>query len=264
MWVCQPVPQENLSVTPRTKMQAQQSEKQLQGEAFSDGACDGKQTQAVQSAAAVSAPAGRAILPRRQAFITPKIQAGLVICVLLYCVGLLASGCVLAFSNGQASRFLQYYTQNWIALFGKDVQPLHLFSTLFLSGMLSMSLILLFGLSAFGAPLIGALLVAKGVGSGLLSLELFFEHGWRGILLYIACPAISDVFLAWCLCSAGVIGAKFSKSLLKKCKNNPDVEHSHIGIGMLVNRYLFLCTLQILSCGISAVLSPWVMPLILG
>jgi hypothetical protein len=178
------------------------------------------------------------------------------LCIAAYAAGLAAAGAAVAAGTQEVRDFLFYYAQNWLKLFETE-EALHLFSTLFLSGVLSMTLILLLGFCTFGAPLIYLLLVLKGAGSGMLSLQLFLTYGWKGFLLYALMPAVSDVFLAWCLCALGYDGirhscAYFSHNIVQKtlprCTGKA-----------FFSRYLYLCTLQILTCGLSAVSAQFVL-----
>jgi hypothetical protein len=177
--------------------------------------------------------------------------------VCLYVAGLFLSGILLAAVQGKGAEFLRYYAENWTNLFCSLASPLHLFSTLFLSGVLSMTLLLVFGFCAFGVPLVYGLLVCKGAGSGLLALELFLLHGWKGALLYIAFPALTDIFLGWCLCSLGCLCAQNAATLFGGRSAADGAGGSRLTGKLLLNRYLFLCTLQILSCGLSAVLTQY-------
>jgi hypothetical protein len=178
------------------------------------------------------------------------------LCIAAYAAGLAAAGAAIAAGTQEMRDFLFYYAQNWLKLFETE-EALHLFSTLFLSGVLSMTLILLLGFCTFGAPLIYLLLALKGAGSGMLSLQLFLTYGWKGILLYALMPAVSDVFLAWCLCALGHDGirhacAYFSHNIAQKtfprCTGKA-----------FLSRYLYLCTLQILTCGLSAASAQFVL-----
>jgi hypothetical protein len=178
--------------------------------------------------------------------------------VAVYGIGLCLAGVIFGMCQGETIQFLQYYAQNWLNLFFEANSPLHLFSTLFLTGIFSMTVVLLFGLSAFGIPFVYALLLCKGAGSGLLALTLFLENGWKGELLYIVFPAISDIFLAWCLCSLSYFAVRSSRVFLSRTFQKESQESS-FGVKLLLNRYLFLCTLQILSCGLSAVLTQYAM-----
>ena len=189
----------------------------------------------------------------------PVIAGPLRLYLILYAGGLLAAGCLLQSASPFIRRFVQYYCGAWIGLLQAG-QPLHLFSTLFLSGMLLLSLILLAGLCAFGAPLIYAQLLAAGLGNGLLALEFFLLYGWKGLLLYIPLAGITAAWLAQAMCALAQDAVQSAGALFRCCAFGAagGTSASPLQSRPLIGRYLFSCTLLILFCGTSAVLAQWI------
>ncbi len=213
---------------------------------------------ALDSGKASAVAQGHVVLPAgKHAAPAAPLSRSMRLMLFFYAAGLFLSGVLLTLLPGKGTEFLRYYAENWTNLFCSLASPLHLFSTLFLSGVLSMTLLLVFGFCAFGVPLVYGLLLCKGAGSGLLALELFLLHGWKGTILYIVFPALTDIFLGWCLCSLGCLCVQNAASLWGGQAAGGTESEGRLTGKLLLNRYLFLCTLQILSCGLSAVLTQY-------
>ena len=175
-------------------------------------------------------------------------------CLALYGFGLLLAGVLTAFSGTRAQRFLQYFAAALLAQYTSGT-VLHLFSTLFLAAAFLLILLLLLGFCAFGAPLIAALLMAKGIGSGVLIRQFFASFGWKGLLLYMLLMALPDLLLSFCLCLLGRDAMRSASALLHGLQNSTaPQEDTHMRY--LVRRCLRLCLLQILSCGLTAAVCP--------
>lgn len=205
---------------------------------------------------AASVPPGRR--PAERARHRARV-AFLRLCVGVYGAGLAVSGILLAFAGQTARRFLAYYGSAWIELFA-GAQPLHLFSILFLTGLVSATAMLLLGLCAFGAPLIYTLLMAKGLGTGLLSLEFFLLYGGRGVPLYILLTGFADAYLALALCILARPAMQNASALLRCCRPHgagmagADTLHPLVS-RTLFQQYLVLCALLIAFCGVSVMLA---------
>lgn len=181
------------------------------------------------------------------------------LCVCVYGTGLAASGMLLAVAGQTARRFLAYYGSAWIELFAAS-RPLHLFSILFLTGLVSVTAMLLLGLCAFGAPLIYTLLMAKGLGTGLLSLEFFLLYGGRGIPLYVLLTGFADAYLALALCILARPSIQNAAALFRCCRprteGSAEANMLHpMASRSLFQQYLFLCALLIFFCGVSVMLA---------
>ncbi len=170
-----------------------------------------------------------------------------------YFIGLATSGAFFSLCSVSQRQLLLHYGESWISSFaGKPVQ---LFSTLFLPAVLLLTLLLLLGFCTFGRPLSRIVLFLYGIGSGVLCLQMLVLYGWRGWVFYGLVPGFYSAVLAWFLCRFSSFSMQLSTALKKLLSKKENPPAYGVTAKALVEKYLVLCSLQVLSCSIFALLA---------
>lgn len=178
----------------------------------------------------------------------------------LYALGAAASGVFRALLGADELLFLQKYVQAVQSSF-LSAQPFALFSQLFLSAFIPVTLVLIFSLCAFGVPLIASLLALSGMGAGFVVIQLILENGTDGLLFYILLMGLYNAFVACSLCLLGRPGAAVASDLFRAVihpnKNPKEVsgKASTGRIPQLLRCYVYLLVLIALLCGLCAAFS---------
>lgn len=167
-----------------------------------------------------------------------------------YFIGVSASGALFSLCSTEQKQILLHYGESWYTYFLGE--PLHLFSTLFLSAALLLTLLLLVGFCTFGKVLSRILLFLYGIGSGMLCLQMLLLYGWRGWLFYGMVPGLYAAVLALFMSRLSSFSAQLSTMLCKflNKKENPPVYG--VTAKALVEKYLVLCSVQIVCCSFFA------------
>lgn len=183
------------------------------------------------------------ILAKKRA-LTPAMNC------LSYFVGLAASGVLFSLCSTEQKQILLHYGESWYTYFSGE--SLHLFSTLFLSSILLLTLLLVVGFCTFGKALSRVLLFLYGIGSGMLCLQMLLLYGWHGWLFYGLIPGLYSAVLALFMGRFSCFSAQLSTMLRKLLtqKENPPVYG--VTAKALVEKYLVLCSLQIVCCSFFA------------
>ena len=175
--------------------------------------------------------------------------------MLWYGVGLACAGILL---QTVQHPYLKLLGENLRMLFSQ--KPVHLFSALFLSAFLILSLMFLLGFCTFGRCFGKVLLLLYGIGTGVCCLGLLQTYGWRGWLLFALLPGVYATILSWCLCRVAGSGGRLSASLrnLLRAKENPPA--CRASGRTLVDTYLMTCCMQGFCCMAIAFGSSWIVP----
>lgn len=164
-----------------------------------------------------------------------------------YYIGLAAAGVLLRLCPETQRELLLMYGKSWLKLFSDT--PLRLFSTLFLSAVLLLTLLVALGFCPYGRFCSKALLFLYGTGSGLLCVQMATQYGWKGWIFFAVLPGIYAAVLAVFSVRLSRCGAQLSLTLLHLLKKQEDPPTHRISGQMLMDQYLIFCSLQILVCG---------------
>lgn len=181
--------------------------------------------------------------------------------VLLFLAGMGASGIFLRLCKKSQRQMILRCGENWLDIFSNP--PIQLFSTLFLTAVLLLTVLCMLGFCTFGKLFSKLILFLYGVGIGVLCLQLFTMHGWRGWLFFTVLPGLYATILAFLLCRLSDAGGRVSTQLLNSLqkKENPPVR---CGNGKaLVDQYLVFCSMQIVCCGLVSTAARPIMGLLL-
>ena len=113
---------------------------------------------------------------------TRKYQPQSRLFVLLYLLGMFASGFFLAAMPQQTQAFLQKYLH--IQVSAGTPQPFELFLQLFIPAIVQVAAVSVLSLCAVGAPLLGAMIALSGLACGTTVLLCAAEYGWKGLVYY--------------------------------------------------------------------------------
>ncbi len=166
-------------------------------------------------------------------------------------LGLFAAGIIRNFCGENTAEYLRYYENNWLSLL-QSASILQRFGSLFLAGMLALTIMLFWGMCAAGPFLLLPSLMGKGICSGILIGELFQVNGWKGFV-YGGLLLLFDSILALLMCriagpaaqAARRIGRNDSTGLRRRTGQAPSVW----------SVYFFSCAVLIPVCGLIGVLS---------
>ncbi len=164
-----------------------------------------------------------------------------------YCIGLAASGVLLRFCPDMQRELLLVYGKSWLKLFTDT--PLRLFSALFLSAIVFLTLLFALGFCPYGRFCSKALLFLYGTGSGLLCVQMATQYGWKGWLFFAILPGIYSAILAVFSGALSRCGAQLSLTLLHLLQKQENPPAHRISGRMLMDQYLVFCSLQIPVCG---------------
>lgn len=178
-----------------------------------------------------------------------RISLGL----LPYCIGLAASGVLLRLCPDMQRELLSVYGKAWLKLFMDT--PLRLFSALFLSAIVFLTLLFGLGFCTYGRFCSKVLLFLYGTGSGLLCVQMATQYGWKGWIFFAMLPGIYSAILAVFSGALSRCGAQLSLTLLHLLQKQEDPPAHRISGRMLMDRYLVFCSLQIPVCGALAAVS---------
>lgn len=184
----------------------------------------------------------------------------LVLFAVLYALGTAAAGVFRARLTAQEVLFLQSYVQALRSAF-LSAQPFALFSQLFLSAFIPVTLVLILSLCAFGVPLIAALVVLSGMGVGFTVVQLLVEQGTEGLLFYALLMGLYNAFTACGLCLLSRCGAAVSSELFHALLHAhaasapmPNAQANR-SIPKLMRNYVYFLVLTALLCGLCAAFS---------
>lgn len=173
----------------------------------------------------------------------------------LYLAGLLCGAVSNRYLSKQLMEYANYYANFTLQLHQQADKTLVL-STNFLAMFVQLTLFLLLGLCVLGCGLIPIGLFLKGTGTGLF---LTFVYGQLGTVKGLFVQALifwlpevlsSLIIIALCACALQV-----SVGFLQVCCFGKATIALPQTIKRLVKRYLVLCLVSILPCGMSALLS---------
>ncbi len=181
--------------------------------------------------------------------------------ILLFCAGLASSGVFLKLCKKSQQQVILRCGKNWLDVFSNT--PVQLFSTLFLTAILLLTVLFMLGFCTFGRFFSKAVIFFYGIGSGVLCLQMFMLYGWRGWLFFAVIPGLYAAVLVCLLCRLSDSGGQVSAQLLDllQKKENPPVRRSTSKA--LMDQYLVFCSLQIVCCGFLSVAAQPVMDLLL-
>ncbi len=123
--------------------------------------------------------------------------------------------------------------------------------------LLSLTAVLLCGLSALGLPLLFMFLFLKGVGSGTLVLAFFAQYQWLGLVYYLATAGIAEAFLGTCLCALAVHAANNTHLVLGKAVDTQG-QATILQTGRLGRRYGALLLFMFAICALCSVVAHFV------
>ncbi len=180
-------------------------------------------------------------------------------CLLLaaaYLFGTALSGVMQSFCEAKELDMLTYYLQSWGALFTvRDFRSAAaLFGAQYFSAMGAVTLLLLFGLCAFGPLLIFLFTMFYGVGTGIVSLQLFLQHTVSQYAAYLVLWGVPAAAMAVCLCFFGATALQVSVRLQHTAfgrKNSVPVASS---ARLLLGQYVLISLFLLPVCGVAAAL----------
>ncbi len=162
-----------------------------------------------------------------------------------YLLGTAASGVLAALCTATQRESFFSWGEGCLTMFSDT--PVRLFSSMFLSAILLLTLLAALGFCAFGKAIGKLLIFFYGIGSGALCLQLFVSSGWRGWVFFAAIPGIYLAILAYCLGHLAEYSAQLSGFLLGQLKKDPSAHR--VSGRMLMDHYFVFCSWQIAACG---------------
>lgn len=180
--------------------------------------------------------------------------------ILLFLVGMGLSGIFLRLCKKSQRQIILRCGENWLDVFSNT--PIQLFSTLFLTAILLLTILFMLGFCTFGKLFSKAVLFLYGVGIGVLCLQLFMMYGWRGWLFFAAVPGLYAIILVCLLCRLSDAGGRVSAQLLNSLQKK-EVPPVRRGNGKaLMDQYLVFCSIQIVCCGLVSTVAQPIMALL--
>lgn len=176
----------------------------------------------------------------------------LIIFAWLYLFGAALSGVLYAMLSTTQTQYLTYYTSYFIEHMS-NASVVECYINLCSLCAIGLTIVVLFGLSALGLPLLFVCLFLKGIGSGVLLLQFFAQYQWRGLLYYFACVGVADVCLATGLCLLACTAAKSATALLQAAFGQ-QIAVGGSQIRQLMVRYLALLVILLVVCLLCAVM----------
>lgn len=221
------------------------------------------QPTAVQDAKAPDArianaqPAGK----RAELSAVPRRRAGQATrdCLLLaaaYLFGTALSGVMQSLCEARELDMLSYYLQSWGALFAlRDARSaVALFSAQYFSAMGAVTLLLLFGLCAFGPVLIFLFTMLYGVGAGIVSLQLLLQHTLAQYAAYLVFWGVPAAAMAVCMCFFGSTALQVSVRLQHTAFGRRQAVPIASSARLLLGQYFLIGILLLPVCGVAAAL----------
>lgn len=181
--------------------------------------------------------------------------------ILLFLAGMGSSGIFLRLCKKSQRQIILRCGENWLDVFSNT--PIQLFSTLFLTAVLLLTILFMLGFCTFGKLFSKAVLFLYGVGIGVLCLQLFMMHGWHGWLFFAAVPGLYAIILACLLCRLSDAGGRVSAQLLNSLQKKEDPPVRRGNGKALMDQYLVFCSMQIVCCGLVSAAARPVMALLL-
>lgn len=180
-------------------------------------------------------------------------------CWLLVCaflLGSMAAGVIEAMCAAQPLDWTAHYFQAWSKLFAAaDPQAtIDLFGIQYLTLVFAATVLLLLGFSALGPVLIFLFAMFCGLGSGMLTIQLFELQRNAGRLLVALLPA---AVAADGLCIFGADALRVSGQIRACSFFTPDfcAGHERIRLNTLMRAYLLTIVLFLPLCGVSTALA---------
>lgn len=174
--------------------------------------------------------------------------------IIAYFIGMLAASMLAGNSSGRISDFIHYYLDFAIKIYQSKDWML-IFSTEFLGAFLQMTIAMVCGFCAFGAPFLVLLLFFRGIGAGLMSGTLYITHHLQGILINAVLFWIPEVFFSVLFIIFCAIARRSSKYLAGICFESVTEEKSPIASKNLFLKYLIFCVIAMIPCAVSAFLA---------
>lgn len=181
--------------------------------------------------------------------------------IFLFLAGMGASGIFLRLCKKSQRQMILRCGEAWLDVFSNT--PIQLFSTLFLTAVLLLTVLFMLGFCTFGKLFSKVVLFLYGVGIGVLCLQLFVMHGWRGWVFFALVPGCYAVILACLLCRLSDAGGRVSAQLLNSLQKTENPPVCRGNGKTLMDQYLVACSMQIVCCGILSAAARPVMTLLL-
>lgn len=174
--------------------------------------------------------------------------------IIAYFIGMLVASILSGNSSGRIADFIHYYFDISIKIYQSKDWML-IFSTEFLGTFLQMTIAMVCGFCAFGAPLLVLLLFFKGIGAGLISGTLYITHHLQGVLINAVLFWVPEVFFSVVFIIFCAIARRSSKYLAGVCFESVTEEKSPIASKNLFLKYLIFCVISMIPCAFSAFLA---------
>lgn len=180
-------------------------------------------------------------------------------CILLaaaYLFGSLMSGVLQALCDAEDVETLNYYLSCWRNIFSVSgpSQVVGLFGTEFVVVIGAAACFLLLGLSAIGPLPIFFFAMLYGTGSGLLSVQLLTDLGWKQRVLFLLTASLPTSLAAGALCLFGTSALEVSSRLhafsFKGAGEGSGIP-SLAGARPLVGQFVLLSVLLCPLCGVT-------------
>lgn len=180
-------------------------------------------------------------------------------CLLLaaaYLFGTGLSGVMQSLCEARELDVLAYYLESWGALFTlRDAKSAAaLFGAQYCSAMGAVTALLLLGLCAFGPVLIFLFTMLYGVGTGIVSLQLFLRQGLPQYLTSLFFWGLPAAAMAGCLCFFGASALQVSVRLQHTAfgrRNSVPVASS---ARLLLGQYILIGIVLLPVCAVAAAL----------
>lgn len=174
--------------------------------------------------------------------------------IIAYFIGMLVASILAGNSSGRIADFIHYYLDFAIKIYQSKDWML-IFSTEFLGAFLQMTIAMICGFCAFGAPFLVLLLFFRGIGAGLMSGTLYITHHLQGVLINAVLFWIPEVFFSVLFIIFCAIARRSSKYLAGICFESVTEEKSPIASKNLFFKYLIFCVIAMIPCAFSAFLA---------
>lgn len=208
----------------------------------------------IASAAPPQAPAVNSVAtpvaPKRKHLSRPSRDC--ILLVAAYLLGTFAAGILQARCDAGEAEMLTYYLQCWQNLFAVQnaSQVAGLFAAELATVWGGLTVLLLLGLSAFGALPIYLFAMLYGAGMGLLSVQLLSDLGWKPLLLVGLFSGVPTALAAGVLCLFGASALRVSSRLHAFSFGHTEKSRgASPGARLLVGQFALACGAFLPLCG---------------
>ncbi len=182
---------------------------------------------------------------------------GCIALVAAYLFGTALAGIMQLLCEASDLELVTYYIEHWTGMImsGGHKAAIHFFMIQYLTIAITVTALLLMGLSAFGSVFIYLLFMLYGFGVGIINLQVLLQLPLAKAAICILLSGLFIAMIVICLCIFGASALAVSNYLQNAAFHNGKLHVSALGAHRLLGEYALLNLAFIPVCGISAVLT---------